>query len=217
MKNHIRSIAIVLFVTALLPISAYAEEKTYSGFLGDYSKLSQDKDSTGETVLRYINPALKPGDYNSVIIDAVQLYPEPKATEQVSEQTLNDIRNYVDSALQEKIAGKMFVTTEPGPDVLVLRPAITAVASQTAGLKPYELLPIGFLISSAAGRDKVAAITMEFDVVDSVTGERVGASVRKGAGAKLESPKAQLTLEHLRPTLDKWIETGTSFMAEKFK
>jgi hypothetical protein len=217
MKNHIRSIAIVLLVTTLLPISTYAEEKKNSGFLGDYSKLTQEKDSTGETVLRYVNPALKPGDYTSVIIDFVQLYPEPKATEQVSEQTLNDIRNYVDGVLQDKIADKMFVTTEPGPGVLLLRPAITAVASQKAGLKPYELLPIGFLISSAAGRDKVAAITMEFDVLDSVSGERVAASVRKGAGAKLEGDKAQLTLEHLRPTLDKWIETGSSFMAEKFK
>lgn len=217
MKNSIRVIATALFFTTLLPSLAYAEEQTHSGFLGDYSKLTQEKDATGETVLRYVNPALKSGDYNSVIIDPVQFHPEPKATEQVSEQTLNDIRNYVDSGLREKMAGKMTIATEPGPDVLQIRPAITAVASQSAGLKPYELLPIGFLISSAKGRDKVAGITIEFDAVDSVTGERVGASVRKGAGAKLDSSSAQLTLEHLRPTLDKWIETGSSFVAEKLK
>lgn len=217
MKNPIRVIVTLLFFTALLPSSTYADEQKHSGFLGDYSKLTQEKDATGETVLRYINPALKPGDYNSVIIDAVQFYPEPKATEQVSEQTLNDIRNYVDSGLREKMGGKMTIATEPGPGVLQMRPAITAVASQSPGLKPYELLPIGFLISSAKGRGKVAAITMEVDAVDSVTGVRVGASVRKGAGAKLDSNDAQLTLEHLRPTLDKWIETGSSFMAEKLK
>ena len=217
MKNPIRVIASVLLFTALLPISTFADDKANSGFLGDYSKLTQEKDSTGETVLRYVNPALKPGDYTSVILDPVQLYPTPKATKQVSEQTLNDIRNYVDNGLKEKIEGKMTVATEPGPGVLVLRPAITTVASQSAGLKPYELLPIGFLISSATGRSKVAGITMEFDAVDSLTGERVGASVRKGAGAKLENDDAQLTLDHLRPTLDKWIETGSSFLAEKLK
>lgn len=217
MKNPICIIATVLFFTALLPISAYADEQIHSGFLEDYSKLSQEKDATGETVLRYINPTLKSGDYNSVIIEAIQLYPAPKATDQVSEQTLNDIRDYVDSGLRGKMEGKVTVTTEPGPGVLRIRPAITAVASQTAGLKPYELLPIGFLISSVKGRGKVAAITMEVDAVDSVTGERIGASVRKGAGAKLDSSNAQLTLEHLRPTLDKWIETGSSFVAEKLK
>lgn len=217
MKKPIRVIVTLLFFTVLLPASTYADEQKHSGFLSDYSKLTQEKDSAGETVLRYVNPALKPGDYNSAIIDPIQFYPEPKATEQVSEQTLNEIRDYMDSGLRAKMEEKMTIVTESGPGVLRIRPAITAVASQSAGLKPYELLPIGFLISSVKGRDKVAAITMEVDAVDSVTDERVGASVRKGAGAKLDSKDAQLTLEQLRPTLDRWIETGSSFMAEKLK
>jgi hypothetical protein len=45
----------------------------------------------------------------------------------------------------------------------------------------------------------------------------MGASVRKGVGAKLEGKDGQLTLEQLRPTLDKWVETGSSFVAEKLK
>lgn len=218
MKKTIRLVsATALLLATLLPVSAYAEEPEYSGFLGDYSKLAEEKDAAGEAVLRYINPALKPGDYNSVIIDAVQFYPAPKPTEQVSERTLNDIRNYMDNGLREKMGGKLTIATEPGPGVLRLRPAITAVAPQSPGLKPYEIVPIGFLISAAKGRGKVAAITMEIEAVDSVTGERIGASVRKGVGAKLEKKDAQLTLEQLRPTLDKWIETGSSFMAEKLK
>jgi len=53
--------------------------------------------------------------------------------------------------------------------------------------------------------------------VDSVTGERMGASVRKGGGAKLASDKAALTLTDVQPLLDKWIDTGSSFVAEQMR
>lgn len=211
--------ATALLVAVLLPLAAYSQQQDsqFSGFLGDYSKLAEEKDAAGETVLRYINPKISSGEYKSLLIDAVQFYPAPKPSEQVSEHTLNDIRNYVDNGLRVKLGGKLALATEAGPGVLRIRPAITAVASKAPGLKPYEIVPIGFLISSVKGRGKVAAIEMEVEVVDSVTGERLGASVRKGVGAKLEGKNTKLTLDHLRPTLDKWIETGSAFVAEKLK
>ncbi len=208
--------AAALLATILMPISAHSEQQ-FSGFLGDYKKLAEEKDTAGETVFRYINPKISAGGYDSLLIDATQFYPAPKPSEQVSEGTLNDIRNYVDKGLREKLGEKLTLATEAGPGVLRIRPAITAVAAQTQGLKPYQLIPIGFLISSAKGRGKEAAIQMEVDVVDSVSGERMGASLRRGIGAKLEKKDSQLTLDHLRPTLDNWIETGSAFIGEKLK
>jgi hypothetical protein len=135
----------------------------------------------------------------------------------VSASTLTDISNYLDKGLQDKLGAKVTLVSEPGPGVLRIRPAITAVAPQTVGLKPYQVIPIAFIITSAKGRGKEAAISVEFDVVDSVTGERMGASVRKGIGAKLASDKAPLSLHDVQPLLDKWIDTGASFVAEHVK
>jgi hypothetical protein len=206
-----------LLASVALIAAAPTQAAENSGFLGDYSALKEVKDAAGDTVMRYVSPKLKPGAYQAVMIDPTQYYPAPKPTEQVTSSTLTDISSYLDKGLHEKLGAKMTVVFEPGPGVLRIRPAITAVAPQTVGLKPYQVLPIAFIISSAKGRGKEAALHVEMEVVDSVTGERMGASVRKGIGAKLANDKAPLSLKDVQPLLDKWIDTGSSFVAENMK
>jgi hypothetical protein len=217
MNKALKLASIGALLASFALASAGAARAADSGFLGDYSALKETKDTAGDTVMRYVNPKLKPGAYQAVMLDPTQYYPAPKATEQVSASTLTDISNYLDKGLQDKLGAKVTLVSEPGPGVLRIRPAITAVAPQTVGLKPYQVIPIAFIITSAKGRGKEAAISVEFDVVDSVTGERMGASVRKGIGAKLASDKAPLSLRDVQPLLDKWIDTGASFVAEHVK
>jgi uncharacterized protein DUF3313 len=216
MKKAIQFIAVAA-IGAVVAVSASPAEGEFSGFLGDYSKLAKETDATGDTVLRYISPSLKPGTYQKVLLDPVQYYPAPQPSPQVDERTLSDIRNYMDKALREKLGSKLALASEPGPGVARMRPAITSVVSKTPGLKPYELIPIGFLISTAKGRGKEAAIQLEVELVDSVTGERLGAAARSGVGAKLEGKDAKLKVDDLRPLLDKWIDTGATFVAERLK
>ena len=217
MKNAIKwASAGALLAVAAFASAGYAADEN-SGFLGDYSALKEAKDAAGDTVLRYVNPKLKPGTYQKILIDHTQYYPAPKPSEQVSASTLTEISNYVDHGLRTKLGAKMALATEPGPGVLRLRPAITTVATQTPGLKPYQVIPIAFIVSSAKGRGKEAAIQIEVEMVDSMTGEVMGASVRKGVGAKLASDKAPLQLIDVKPLLDKWIDTGAAFVAERMK
>jgi hypothetical protein len=207
------AVAIGLSIAA----SSLADSTQNSGFLGDYSALKETKDAAGDTVMRYVSPKLKPGAYQKVMIDPTQYYPAAAPTKQVSAAVLNDIRNYVDKGLHDSIGAKVGLATEPGPGVLRMRPAITAVAAQTPGLKPYQVIPVAFVFTAVKGRGKEAAINIEVEVVDSMTGERLGASVRKGVGAKLASDDAQLTLTDVMPLLNKWIDTGTSFIASQMK
>ncbi|MBS1190506.1 MAG: hypothetical protein H6R10_2298 [Rhodocyclaceae bacterium] len=207
---------LALTIGALLSAASLAEEGQ-SGFLGDYSALTKTTDAAGDTVMRYVNPNLKPGAYQQVMIDPTQYYPVPAPTKQVSADTLEEIRNYVDRGLREKLGTKVTLASQPGPGVLRIRPAITAVVPQTPGLKPYQVLPIAFVVTAAKGRGKEAAINMEVEAVDSVTGERMGASMRRGVGAKLANDKAPLTLRDVQPLLDRWIDTGASFIASQVK
>jgi len=217
MNKAVKLVSMGALLAAVALTAAGPAQAEDSGFLGDYSALKEIKDAAGDTVMRYVSPKLKPGAYQAVMIDPTQYYPAPKPTEQVTSSTLTDISNYLDKGLHDKLGAKVKVVSEPGPGVLRIRPAITAVAPQTVGLKPYQVIPIAFIISSAKGRGKEAAIHVEMDVVDSVTGERMGASVRKGIGAKLASDKAPLKLGEVQPLLDKWIDTGSSFVAEHVK
>lgn len=217
MKNTIRLITLsALMLTNTLTSVALAESEN-SGFLRDYSALSEVKDAAGDKVMRYVNPKLTSADYQAVIIDPVQFYPTPKPTEQVTASTLTEISNYVDKGLNENLGSKVTLAKEPAAGVARVRTAITAVAANSAGLKPRDFVPIGFLISSVKGRDKEAAIQIEVEIVDSITGELLGAAVRKGVGAKLAGKDAKLSLKDVQPLLDKWIDTGSSFVAERIK
>ena len=217
MYKTIKLASLGAFLASVTLAPAVYAEEAHSGFLGDYSALTEVKDKAGDTVMRYVSPKLKPGAYQKIIVDPTQYYPVPKPTDQVSASTLTEISNYVDKGLRDKLGSKVALVSDPGPGVLRIRAAITAVAPQTVGLKPYQVIPIAFIISSAKGRGKEAAINIEVEMVDSMTGEVMGASVRKGIGAKLASDKAQLTLKDVQPLLDKWTDTGAAFVAERMK
>ncbi len=211
------SILLALAAGASLSAAVAADKGEYSGFLGDYSALKETKDASGDIVMRYANPKLKPGMYRKVILEPTQYYPAPAPTKQVSAATLDEIRNYVDKGLREMLGAKLAPASEEGPGVLRVRPAITAVAPQTPGLKPYQLIPIALVFTAAKGRGKEAVINIEVEALDSVTGERMGAALRKGVGAKLASDEAQLSLADVKPVLDRWIETGASVVAAQIK
>ena len=66
--------------------------------------------------------------------------------------------NYLDKGLRDKLGAKVTIVSEPGPGVLRNRPAITAVAAKDAALKPYQTIPVAFVVSSVKGRGKEAAI-----------------------------------------------------------
>ena len=187
------------------------------GFLGDYSMLKEQKDASGEPVRRYVSSKLAPGAYQKLLIDAVQFYPAPQTSEFVDMKTYNDVRNYVEAQMRSKLGGRVPLATAPGPGVVRVRTAITAVAAETPGLKPYEVLPIGMAFSAIRGRGKDAVLGIEVDMLDSQTGERIGAAVRRGTGEHLGSDETKLTLDHLRPLLDKWTDAGAQFVAEKMK
>jgi hypothetical protein len=217
MKKLIRLVSsgALLAAVALLPAGpARAQD---SGFLGDYADLSEVTDAAGAKVKRYVNPKFKPGAYQAVVLDPTQYYPAPKPTDQVSASTLTDISRYVDKGLREQIGAKVKLVSEPGPGVLRMKPAITAVMSKSESLKAYQYIPIAFLVTEVKGRDKEATMQIEVDLVDSLSGERMGAAVRKGVGEKLPNKEASLTLMDVMPLLNKWIETGASFLAENMK
>ncbi len=107
--------------------STVTSPSEYSGFLGDYSRLKEDKSPSGVTVMRWIDPNLKVSKFTSVYVVPSQLYPKPQPTARIPQSTLTGITNYYDKALKSQLGQSFPLAASPGPGTLVVRPAITAV------------------------------------------------------------------------------------------
>ena len=209
-----------LGVLAGLLLTGCASQTTqptqFSGFLADYSQLQPATSATGAPVLRWISPQFSSARYTSVYVEKPSFYPEPVPSDQVSAQTLEQVRSYLHQALLRELKnGRLTLVDTPSMDSLVLRSAITGVNVSTEGIKAYEVIPVALVIaaaSTAAGtRDRDSEIFIELEALDARTSEPVLRVVRKGHGLTLENSSTQLTLDDLRPVLDVWARDARDF------
>lgn len=194
----------------------YVEPDQYSGFLKDYSVLKEEKSPSGAAVMRWIDPDVNVNRYTSVYVEPSQLYPKPQATAKIPQKTLQGITAYYDQTLKNAFSRELPLATNPGPGVLVVRPAITAVSAKTKGLRPYEVIPIALVaagVSAATGiRDQDTTLATEAAFLDGGDNKLVAQVVRKGAGADLDSSSQQLEANDFRAVIDVWAhDIVTSF------
>lgn len=224
--NKIATIVLILTIAlAYLSPFAVADDSKVpnSGYLGGadiYDRLQKVKTKNGKDVHRWIEPKLNKDNYKSVLIDDVVLYPAPQADEQVSEDTLKRISAYSTNLLKEKIGAVVPLADAPGPEVLQVQVAITGVEIHTEGVKPYEILPVAavFGVAKAATgkRAQDVLVQTEIKLVDSTTGELVGAVMRQIEGDKLKGKKDQLHVEDMHENLDSSSTDAAIFMEETF-
>ena len=187
----------------------------YSGFLSDYSQLQPTQSPSGATVMRWIAPDFQLANYSSVLVEKPLFYPAPTPSAQVSQQTLNDIANYLQQAIRLELAGRMRIVEQADRDTLVLRSAITAVNLSPEGLKVYEVIPVALVAaaaSTAAGtRDLNTEVYVELEAIDGSNSKPMVRVVRKGHGLQLENDSTQLRLDDITPALDTWAKDARDF------
>jgi len=205
----ITKVITVLTTTCILLIGCASQQAKvssdqYSGYLNDYSKLTKVK---GQENLRWISDELSTGGYNKVMFDKTVVYPQS-----ISTLFLEDVAAIFDHALRKSFTGDVEVVTQPGPGVLRIKPALTGLTSETEGVKTYEFIPIAAIYNgfkAAMGwRSKVSQLFLEFDVIDSVSGQSMAAGVRKGTNEQLTQD--EVTLSDVRPIVQEWAEQGAN-------
>ena len=188
--------------------SKVVEPGQYSGFLKDYSQLKEAKSPSGAEVMRWMDPKLKIDKFTSVYIEPTQLYPQPQPTVKIPQATLNGITGYYDQALKRELGKSLPLATGPGPGVIVVRAAITAVSSKTEGLKPYEVIPIALVaaaVSTASGiRDQETTLATEAVFLDGSNNSVVAQVVRKGTGKPLENDTQVMKTDDVKGVIDGW-------------
>ena len=188
--------------------SKVTQPDEYSGFLKDYSRLKEAKSPSGAEVMRWVDPTLNVNKYTSVYVEPSQFYPAPQPTAKIPQSTLNGITQYYDQALKREISKSLPLASAPGPGVIVVRPAITAVSSQTEGLKAYEIIPVALVaaaVSTATGiRDQETDLATEAVFIDGQTQDVVAQVVRKGTGKPLENDSQVMTANDVKNVIDGW-------------
>lgn len=180
-----------------------------SGFLRDYSRLKESRTGSGQTIRAWVSPKLTPANYNALLVEPIVFHPEPRPTEQVSAEALQQMLAYSNDLLKRTLGERFRVVNQAGPGVLRFRVGFTSVAAQGEGLQPYQYIPIALVATMASraakgGAPQRAIIIAELEGLDSVSGELLGMRVRVGTGERLAKIGGEktITLETVKPLLD---------------
>jgi hypothetical protein len=159
----------------------------YSGFLKDYSKLAPNPELEGNVKTFVSTDAQKNlHKYVAVIVDPVEVYLASDADDtKIPEKTRAAAANYFRAALTKSVADAFAPVDQPGPLVLRLRAAIIGVDAGGAVAAADKPEDANEAVDNAANIGKVG---VEMELVDSVTGEQIAATVDReplGDGAEI--------------------------------
>ncbi|WP_277458142.1 MULTISPECIES: DUF3313 domain-containing protein [Methylococcus] len=160
-----------------------------SGFLGSYSSLR--KGNGNEPLLVYANPAADCRKYTKVMIDPVTLWAKSGDSwlQKLKPEDRDMLRKLgTDTLLDVMNKARFEVVSQPGPDVMRVRMALTEADKANVLLKegtvlaPYVTAPAA-LYSEAAGQALFTGdAAFELELLDSQTGQRLYAAADKRVG-----------------------------------
>ena len=173
-KPIIRTISILAGLFLAGGCAAPVDKPESTGFLSDYSKLELKEDGH----LAYLGD--RAGEYNSFMIDPVSILFERNVEDPVfSDKEIEELKQYVVDNLKDDLTkddGYSVVNTA-GPGVARIRVGITELDETIGVLNVSTYTKI-----TGAGLGGVSA---EGELVDSVSGEQLGAMVRWDSGNRI--------------------------------
>lgn len=198
--------------------SHVAKPEQYSGFLGDYSGLTETTSPSGKPVLRWVDPSFNPAAYSKLVWNPVTYYPNPKPTAQVSQKVLDGVLDYTNSRLKAAAAQRLQLVSHPQAGTLIFRGAIAQVGTEAEGLQFYEVLPVTLVVAgaeSASGhRTMNTNLYFEAELIDAATGKPVLKVVRKGAGKDVSNSAQKVTVNDLKAVIDNLATDVTEFKVQ---
>ena len=179
---------LLLLATSCATTYSVRHVKT-SGFLGDYSQLRPG--GADEPVMIY-RQAAEGRSYDKILIDPVVAYAGPGTRlQKLSPKDRQALLDYFHAALRGQLGQDFALAEEAGPGTLRLCVALTDARGSKILLDTLStVVPVGLAISAlqrvALGQTATSGrATIEAEVLDSQTGERLAALVDGRAGRKV--------------------------------
>lgn len=161
-----------------------------SGFLKDYSQLRPGEGD--QAILTYTNPKTNFRRYRKIILEPVAVFAgrEDSRLREMPPEDLQKLVDYFDATLRKNLGEQFTLVKQPGPGVMRIRVALTeARGAQVVRDTISSVLPLAIALSAlktiATGSGTaVGEASAECEILDSQTGERLGAAVDKRVGDK---------------------------------
>lgn len=160
---------------------AFAGAPPFSGFLGSpdvYKQLTPGPE--GGAKLRWTKPGTNFSTYNKFMVDSVVFYFADDAEyKAIDPQDMKELADGFNKAIVEAMKDKYPIVSEPGPDVMRLRIAITNIKPSKPGVSTVtSVLPIGLGVSlvkkgATGGWSGGGETCAELMALDSLTSEPI--------------------------------------------
>ena len=185
---------------------------TTSGFLGDYSQL---KNGSGkEAQLLYINSQADFNSYARILMDPVKFYSDKNS--KLEGEDKKRIVDYLHATILEQLKYDYTFVNKQSEVTMRLRVAITEARGSKVVMDTISsIVPIGMALGLvkkvAVGTNlSVGKASVELEIQDSLTGERLVAAVDERAGRKYTGKFDKFQKYHT-------VEDAFDYWAEKLK
>jgi hypothetical protein len=185
---------VFVFATSLMSCASMgaSSKRSGPGFLGDYAQ-KLEKGPKGGAEMRWIKPGVNFAKYDKVILEHIVFFLDDTSEDKgINTVEMNELAEKCDLALVNALKDSYPIVTEPGPDVVQIRMAITDLKQSNpvvGGITTVTMVtPIGLGINlikkGATGTwSGSGATAAELMALDSTTGEVIAvAQDDKSAG-----------------------------------
>ena len=192
MKSSSKIVYIVIICFALTVATGCATKPVkHSGFLKNYPEFKSGPKGGADFV--YMKEGVDFSVYNKIMMNHVVLFFEDDADYKgIHPEELAEMSNAFHKAITDNLQEAYPLVAEPGPDVMRLRFAITDVVASKPGMGTIStVMPIGLALSAVkkgvtGTHTGVGQASIEVEILDSMTNERIGAAIDTRPGGKIE-------------------------------
>jgi hypothetical protein len=183
MKRTARIVMAVVIGLAFIAPAGFAAGQKYSGFLNGYYK-DLGPGPKGGVKERWLKPGVDFGKYNKLMIDTpVFYYADDSEDKGIDVAQMEELTKDFNQALIDVLKDKFAIVTEPGPDVVRFRVALTNIKKSKPVISAVtSVVPVGvaasFIKKGAGGSwTGSGATSAEFMALDSTTNEVIAVAV----------------------------------------
>lgn len=188
MQKTVRSFGVVFFGLALMVLvtscatTQVAPEPQKDEFLGDYAKYLEPGPEGGAK-MRWLKPGVDFAKYDKVMLDSVVFFfANDSKYNGMDPNELKELADGFDLQIVNALKDTYPIVSEPGPDVVRIRFAVTDLKASSPGLSAVSsVVPVGLGLSiikkGASGSwTGSGATSAEMMALDSTTGEVIAAA-----------------------------------------
>ncbi len=173
--DSINSVVIAVCITFFVGCAAPVTEQDRTGFISDYSQLEKADD----TLYLYLGPKVASYSRFRIVGPEILFDPNTGKTDKFTDEEIDDLKQYFRNQLTKALTENdgFSVVEEPGEGIATIRLGVTAVDASLGLLNVAVTTKI-----TGAG---LGGAAMEGEMVDSLTGEQLGAWIRWGSGSRV--------------------------------